>query len=111
LTIGIAPDGLGVTVYRAFWRQGAFSAFVALLLRMEITAGPKQTRHDVMNINGNGSNAALSSYLSGESPLEMRVALLKKAHDQMKEQGDQLIKMIEAAGTQPKSDHRLDVFA
>jgi hypothetical protein len=64
-----------------------------------------------MNITETGGRATLSSYESGESPLEMRIALLKKAQDQMKEQGDQLVEMIEAAGTQPKSDHRLDVFA
>ncbi|GEM_PF-2522156 len=64
-----------------------------------------------MKITGTGSNEVLSNYQHGESPLDARVALLKQAQDSMKEQSDQLVEMIEAAGTLPKSDHRLDAFA
>ena len=64
-----------------------------------------------MTISGSTAATALSNVANAEGAApEVAVAMLKKAQDQMKQQGEALIKMIEQ--TPNGSDgQRLDVYA
>jgi len=64
-----------------------------------------------MTISGSTASTVLSNVTNAEGTVaEVGVAMLKKAQDQMKQQGEALIKMIEQ--TPNGSDvQRLDVYA
>jgi hypothetical protein len=64
-----------------------------------------------MTISGSAASAVLSNVASANgAATDVGVAVLKKAQDQMKQQGEALIKMIEQ--TPNGSDgQRLDVYA
>jgi len=71
----------------------------------------RQTDFATMTISGSTAATALSNVANAEGAApEVAVAMLKKAQDQMKQQGEALIKMIEQ--TPNGSDgQRLDVYA
>ena len=70
-----------------------------------------QTDLTAMTISGSTASTVLSNVANAESTAaEVGVAVLKKTQDQMKQQGEALIKMIEQ--TSNGSDRqRLDVYA
>jgi hypothetical protein len=62
-----------------------------------------------MTINGQGSSSLLDSVLDSQSTRnDMAVAVLKKAQDVQKQQGEALVQMLEQSG--PASP-RLDAYA
>lgn len=65
-----------------------------------------------MTISGNVSSALVNG--TSDSPntnTDVGVALLKKAQDQMKQQGEAMVKMIEQSSTACSDCHKLDVYA
>jgi hypothetical protein len=62
----------------------------------------------------NGPTSLLDSVLNAQTTRQdIGVAVLKKAEDAMKQQGEAMVQMLERAGAQPNSEAKplLDVYA
>ncbi|MBI3414769.1 MAG: YjfB family protein [Verrucomicrobia bacterium] len=65
-----------------------------------------------MTISGSGSSALINSAQDSKNAnSDVGIALLKKAQDQMKQQGEAMVKMIEQSSTACSDCHKLDVYA
>ena len=68
-----------------------------------------------MTISGYSASAVLANLAdSGDAPgvkVEAGVSMLKKANDQITQQGEALVKMIEQAGAPAAGGPLLDVYA
>lgn len=64
-----------------------------------------------MNISSAASLAAAAGYQTGETPLEVRVALLKTSLEEMQAEAGQLIQEVELTGDASRSDNELDTYA
>ncbi|MCX6885917.1 MAG: YjfB family protein [Verrucomicrobiota bacterium] len=64
-----------------------------------------------MTITGQPATSLLESILdAGSARQDIGIAVLKKAQDAEKQQGEAMVNLLEQAG-QPQSDQRLDVLA
>jgi hypothetical protein len=64
-----------------------------------------------MTITGQPAISLLDSFLQAQSTnVDIGVAVLKKANDAMTQQGEALVKMLEAAAP-PPSGQKLDTYA
>ena len=65
-----------------------------------------------MTISGYGSSAVINnSQDSQKGSSDVGVTLLKKAQDQMKQQGEAMVKMIEQSSSAAAKYTKLDVYA
>jgi hypothetical protein len=65
-----------------------------------------------MTITGQPASSLLDSVLSAQTTrADVGVAVLKKAQDAAKQQGEALVNLLEAAGAPPASESSLDVYA
>lgn len=65
-----------------------------------------------MTISGYGSSTLINNTPDSQNAnTDVGVALLKKAQDQMKQQGEAMVKMIEQSSAACSDCHKLDVYA
>jgi hypothetical protein len=65
-----------------------------------------------MTITGQPATSLLDSVLSAESTrADIGTAVLKKAQNAQKQQGEALVNLLEAAGGAPPSSEHLDAYA